>query len=219
MTQEQKDKKAAINRINDRYRQIVIQFGEDSAPARDYRAKMEKLGGDHMTESGYISKGKASLDSMSMKDINAMERQPTAGEIMDRGREYISTTEEVSPEEVTKEDITEYYEIKAEVMDMLADLGDYDSDAIAKYRKKHNKPKGKLTYEELHQAVREWRKQSYEARKRFHARRNPERKEAKEKYFSGEPQSAEQTDKTKPSGKIAPPRSENMRTQGVTNKV
>lgn len=211
MTQEQKDKKAAINRINDRYRQIVIQFGVDSAPARDYRAKMEKLGGDHMTESGYISKGKASLDSMSMKDINAMERQPTAGEIMDRGREYISTTEEVSPEDVTTEDITEYYEIKAEVMDMLESLGDYDSDAIAKYRKKHGKPKGKLTYEELHQAVREWRKQSYQAREKYHERRKNDASQSAKEIFG--------TGKAQAKVRITQPRSENMRTQGVTNKV
>ena len=211
MTQEQKDKKAAINRINDRYRQIVIQFGADSAPARDYRAKMEKLGGDHMTESGYISKGKASLDSMSMKDINAMERQPTAGEIMDRGREYISTTEEVYPEDVTKDEIAEYYEIKAEVMDMLKSLGDYDSDAIAKYRKKHGKPKGKLTYEEVHQAVREWRKQSHQAREKYHERRkNDVSQSAKEIFGAGKAQAEV---------RITPPRSENMRTQGVTNKV
>lgn len=211
MTQEQKDKKAAINRINDRYRQIVLRFGEDSAPARDYRAKMEKLGGDNMTESGYISKGKAALDAMSMKDINAMERQPTASEIMDRGREYISTTEEVSPEDVTLEDITEYYEIKAEVMDMLESLGDYDSDAIAKYRKKHGKPKGKLTYEELHQAVREWRKQSYQAREKYHERRQNEVSQSAKEIFN--------TGKAQAKIRIAPPRSENMRTQGVTNKV
>lgn len=211
MTQEQKDKKAAINRINDRYRQIVIQFGADSAPARDYRAKMEKLGGDNMTESGYISKSKNALDSMSMKDINTMERQPTAGQIIERGREYISTTEEVSPEEVTQEDIAEYYEIKAEVMDMLESLGDYDSDAIAKYRKKHNKPKGKLTYEELHQAVREWRKQSYQAREKYHERRKSDTAQSAKEIFS--------TGKAQAKVRITPPRSENMRTQGVTNKV
>ena len=204
MTQEQKDKKAAINRINDRYRQIVIKFGEDSAPAKEYRAKMIKLGGDYMTESGYISKSKEALDSMKQRDIWAMEMQPTAMQIEEQVKEHIKTVEE--QQGVTAENVKEYYEIKKRALNMLDSLGDYESQAFAEYREKHGKPKGKLTYNEIIEAINEYK----DKKSNDQSASGKAAQSAKEIFNTGKPQATI---------RVSQPRSENMRTQGVTNKV
>lgn len=207
MTAEQKEKKAAINRLNDRLRQMELRFGVDSAPAKDYRAKMEKLGGEYTLPTGRISKSTKALDSMSMQNIKAMERQKTAGDIMSASKDYITEVERVDSSEVTTELIVEYYEMAHSIRASLSDLGDYESDAIRRYRNRHHKPTGKLTYEQLESAVTEWNKMDERLQRNYIKKAEKARKEAANKYYTGAP------------AKVAPPRTETTRRNTGRSRV
>lgn len=196
MTQEQKEKKAAINRLNDRLRQIELRFGEDSAPAKDYRAKMEKLGGEYTLPTGRISKSTKALDSMSMQDIKAMERQKTAGDLMSSWGDYISEVEKIDKSKISSKDIIDYYENSKKVREGLDALGDYESEAIRRYRNRHHKQKGKLTYDDLRRATTEWNKLDERMQRNYIKKTEKARKEAINKYYTGAPT------------KVAPPRTE-----------
>lgn len=161
-------KQSAIHRINDRYHQIVLQFGAGSRPAEDYHAAMMALGGpEGMTTTGRLKRGKSAVENMKEGDIDALLAKPTAGQIKDRLRQNYADDNDIEPEDVTDEQIQEELDIEQETMDLMNELGAALSDAIHKWRVSHRKNTGKMSYDELAQACREYQQTTKEEKARM----------------------------------------------------
>ncbi len=151
-------KQSAINRINDRYNQIVKKFGADSYYAQNYHAKMRIIGGpDGFTASGRLKRGASVVASISEEALQAMEDQATAGQINKQIKANIAREEGTNVEDITPEDVQEYVDTETEARAGMEEIGADLSNALALYRARHNKQRGKLTYSEIKEAVKEWR--------------------------------------------------------------
>lgn len=159
------EKQSAINRFNDRLKQIGIQFGTDSYQYLQYLSKLEILVGtenintkedkEKGTVSNRAKRGKSVVDKLSDADINAMERQSTAGEIKKRIREDLAEEEGISTKDVTDEMIRQRAKEIGDVRERMDEIGSALSDALAKWRDAHNQH-GKLTYAQINEALAEW---------------------------------------------------------------
>lgn len=224
MTLEQK--RSAIKRINDRRKQIEKTFGVDSYPARHYREKMDVLSGGNLLPSGNISHGNAALDSMSDEDIEAMLKQETAGEIKRKGRKHLEKETGRSADDITDADLAAFYEKIKPVQEMLEDLGPDMSDALYKWRKENGylkgSGKGRMSYEQISEAVSQWRGMTEEDQNPF---KQPDyREDARvemSQVFSGAPQATIKGSSVTSKVGITPAKgsTKTFRTSGVSNKV
>lgn len=161
-------KQSAIHRINDRYHQIVEQFGAGSRPAEDYHAAMMALGGpDGMTSTGRLKRGKSVVDKMREGDIDALLSKPTAGQIKERLKRNYAEDNDIDEDEVTDDQIQEELDIEQETLDLMDELGAALSDAIHKWRTAHKRNTGKMTYDELAEACREYQQSTSEEKARM----------------------------------------------------
>ena len=166
-----KEKKNAIKRINERRKEIEKRFGYDSYPARHYREKMDILAGGNLLPSGNISHGTAAVEAMTEKDIEAMLRQETAGEIADKGRKHIEKETGKSAKEISVDEIADFYKKVKPVQEMLEDLGPDMSDALYKWRKENGylkgSGKGRMTYDQIAEACNQWKNLSEDEQNPF----------------------------------------------------
>ena len=225
------EKRSAVKRINDRRKQIEKTFGVDSYPARHYREKMDVLAGGNLLPSGNISHGNAALDRMSDEAIKSMLKQETAGAIIKKGKRHLAKETGADPEELTKEDLASFYEVIRPLQDMLEDITPDMSDALFEWRKANGylkgSGKGQMTYEQINDALNQWKELPEDERKRRSgAEYREEARRNAENEFSGSPiatvDRTEQRDRTKTSKVgISPAKgsTKTFRTSGVSNKA
>lgn len=106
MTEEQKEKAKDVKRINQRMADIRKRFGEDSSLYRNYaNAIILAIPDDAILPSGNISHSNAALDMISDKDLNALLRKETAGDIIYKAKEEAKREQEETGESVSWQDV------------------------------------------------------------------------------------------------------------------
>lgn len=142
MTDEQKV--SAIKRINERKAQIKRDFGEDSSIYRQYdNAVYLAIPDDALLPSGNISHSKKAIDLINEKDLNALLRRDTSGDIKRKAKAIAKQETEETGKDTTWQEVILSQEI---VYDTLEN--DYDDfyEAVESYWKIIGKGHPKPTY-------------------------------------------------------------------------
>lgn len=158
MTEKQKIK--TIKRINDRYKQIVNKFGEDSSEAERYRNAMSAASKGNLTDSGNLSHSKKAIKEISPKALTALENRETASEIS-KAQKRVAEAEGITEEEA-RDLWNEIEDLKKE------DDAYYLSDAFASYGFYDNRTTtGRPSYNDIKEVLEAYKKVPEEEKKKI----------------------------------------------------
>ena len=127
------EKSSAVNRINDKYRQIVKAFpeGKNSPEARRMRERMEVAAGENLTKSGFLSRSKSALEALDTNAIYGLEMGESAADLK---RSYMEGAKrEFDSEKPTKKEIDRYRKQVNKVNDLINKTPDLVSEAVRRY--------------------------------------------------------------------------------------
>lgn len=131
MTDEQKV--SAIKRINERKAQIKRDFGEDSSLYRQFdNAVYLAIPDEALLPSGNISHSKKAIDLINEKDLNALLRRDTSGDIKRKAKAIAKQETEETGKDTTWQEVILSQEIVYETLE-----NDYDDfyEAVKRYWK------------------------------------------------------------------------------------